>query len=220
MASDPNDMRPATAGDYPVRFEVAYPDRALNRLTTGFRLLVAIPILVVAGSIGGHQEAYASDGRTWTFGAGAGGIVVLGPLLMLVFRQKYPRWWFDWNRELLRFTNRVGAYLALMDDRYPSTDEHQSVELDFPYPDARSDLNRWLPLVKWLLAIPHYVVLVFLWIAAVVAVVLAWFAILFTGRYPRPLFDFVLGVFRWTNRVAGYAFVLVTDRYPPFRLAS
>jgi hypothetical protein len=146
-------------------------------------------------------------------------VLFLPPLLMIVFRQKYPRWWFDWNLELLRFENRIGVYLALMDDRYPSTDERQSVELDFPYPDAARDLNRWLPLVKWLLAIPHYVLLVFLWIAAVVAVVIAWFAILFTGRYPRGLFDFVLGVLRWGNRVIAYAFVLVTDQYPPFRLS-
>jgi len=138
---------------------------------------------------------------------------------MILFRQKYPRWWFDWNLELLRFSTRIAAYLALMDDRYPSTDEHQAVALDLPYPDARQGLNRWLPLVKWLLAIPHYILLVFLWIAAVVAVIVAWFAILFTGRYPRGLFDFVLGVFRWTNRVVAYAFLLVTDRYPPFQLS-
>jgi len=139
---------------------------------------------------------------------------------MILFRQKYPRWWFDWNLELLRFSNRIAVYLALMDDRYPSTDERQSVTLDFPYPDAARGLNRWLPLVKWLLAIPHYIVLVFLWIAALVVAVIAWFAILFTGRYPRGLFDFVLGVMRWSNRVIGYAFVLVTDRYPPFSLST
>jgi hypothetical protein len=114
----------------------------------------------------------------------------------------------------------VGAYLALMDDRYPATDQHQSVHLDYPYPDAQRDLNRWLPLVKWLLAIPHYVVLFFLWIAALVVVVVAWFAILFTGRYPRGMFDFVEGVIRWHNRVLAYAWVLVTDRYPPFRLTQ
>jgi len=199
---------------YPVRFAVEYPDRDLNRLTTAFRLIVAIPILIVAGSISGAGPPHA-----WMFAAGAGGVLFLPPLLMIVFRQKYPRWWFDWNLELLRFENRIGVYLALMDDRYPSTDERQSVELDFPYPDAARDLNRWLPLVKWLLAIPHYILLVFLWIAAVVAVVIAWFAILFTGRYPRGLFDFVLGVLRWGNRVIAYAFALVTDQYPPFRLS-
>jgi len=136
---------------------------------------------------------------------------------MLVFRQKYPRWWFDWNLNLLRFSNRVTAYLALLDDRYPSTDEEQAVHLDFAYPDAQR-LNRWLPLVKWLLAIPHYIVLFFLTIGAVGAVIIAWFAILFTGIYPRALFDYVVGVVRWSNRVNGYAFSLVTDQYPPFSL--
>jgi len=204
---------------YPVQFSVEYPDRALNRLTTAFRVFVAIPILIVAGAVGGHQESWGSGDHTWTIGFGAGGTLFLGPLLMILFRQKYPRWWFDWNLELQRLTNRVGAYLALMDDRYPSTDEQQSVTLDIPYPDAKQELNRWLPLVKWLLAIPHYIVLVFLWIAAIFVVIFAWFAILFTGRYPRGLFDFVLGVFRWTNRVLAYAFLLVTDRYPPFQLS-
>ena len=199
---------------YPVRFSVEYPDRALNRLTTVFRVFVAIPILIVAATLASYGAGRAGledrrrDCRTPVPGAAS----------MILFRQKYPRWWFDWNLELLRFSNRIGVYLALMDDRYPSTDEQQAVELDFPYPDAKQGLNRWLPLVKWLLAIPHFIVLVFLWIAAVVSVVIAWFAILFTGRYPRDLFDFVLGVFRWTNRVVGYAFILVTDEYPPFRL--
>src|SRR6266508_1401017 len=204
---------------YPVRFAVEYPDRDLNRLTTAFRLIVAIPIVIVLATIGGAEASGWHAGHTWAIGGGAGGVLFLPALVMIVFRQKYPRWWFDWNLELLRFENRIGVYLALMDDRYPSTDEGQSVELDFPYPDAARDLNRWLPLVKWLLAIPNYILLIVLWIAAVVAVVIAWFAILFTGRYPRGLFDFVLGVLRWGNRVIAYAFVLVTDQYPPFRLS-
>jgi hypothetical protein len=204
---------------YPVEFSVEYPDRELNRLTTGFRIFVAIPILIVAGAVdGGHAGAWGGR-HGGEIAIGTGGLLFLAPLLLIVFRQKYPRWWFDWNLELLRFSSRVGIYLALMDDRYPSTDERQSVTLDFPYPDAKEGLNRWLPLVKWLLAIPHYIVLVFLWLAAILVVIGAWFVILFTGRYPRGSFDFVLGVFRWTNRVAGYAFVLVTDEYPPFRLS-
>ena len=204
---------------YPVRLSVEYPDRDLNRLTTAFRLIVAIPILIVVGSISGHQEAYDAGREGWAVGAGAGGLLFLGPLLMIVFRQKYPRWWYDWNLELSRFGSRICAYLTLLDDRYPSTDERQAVTLDFPYPDPERDLNRWLPLVKWFLAIPHYIVLVFLWIAAIAAVVIAWFAILFTGRYPRGLFDFVVGVLRWDTRVIAYAFTLVTDEYPPFRLS-
>jgi hypothetical protein len=209
-----------TAGPdaYPVSFDVDYPDRALNRVATAFRLFLAIPILVVAAAIGGHEPVYSAGGHARTLAIDGGGLLFLPVCLMLVFRQRYPRWWFDWNLELMRFTSRIAAYLALMDDRYPSTEERQAVALDLPYPDARSDLNRWLPLVKWLLAIPHFIVLFFLWIAAVVAVILAWFAILITGRYPRGLFDFVLGVLRWGTRVIGYAVVLVTDEYPPFRL--
>jgi Domain of unknown function (DUF4389) len=205
---------------YPVQFAVDYPDRPLDRLTTGFRIFVVIPILIVLGSVsGGNSWQWNSDGTTQTAAVGAGGLLFFGPLLLILFRQKYPRWWFDWNLELLRFGNRVGVYLALMDDRYPATDQHQSVHLDYPYPDAQRDLNRWLPLVKWLLAIPHYIVLFFLYIAALVVVIVVWFAILFTGRYPRGLFDFVEGVIRWHNRVIAYALVLVTDRYPPFQLA-
>lgn len=202
----------------PVRLSVDYPDRDLNRLTTFFRVFTAIPILIVLGSVGGGMVQWGSDQGT-AAAAGAGGFLFFGPLLMILFRQKYPRWWFEWNLELMRFTNRVGIYLGLMDDRYPSTDEHQSVHLDIDYPEVSQDLNRWLPLVKWFLAVPHYVVLLFLYVAAVVVVVIAWFAILFTGRYPRGLFDFVEGVIRWHNRVVGYAFILVTDHYPPFRLA-
>jgi Domain of unknown function (DUF4389) len=208
----------AGAPPYPVQFSVDYPDRDLDRLTTAFRLFMAIPILIVAGALGGEHAAYARE-HYWQWGGASGAVLFLAPLLLILFRQKYPRWWFDWNLELLRFENRIGAYLALLDDRYPSTDEHQSVRLEFPYPDVERDLNRWLPLVKWFLAIPHYVVLVFLWLAALVSVIFAWFAILFTGRYPRGLFDFVVGVGRWTNRVGAYAFVLVTDEYPPFRLS-
>ena len=208
---------PAPAGAYPVQYSVDYPDRPLNRLTTFFRLLVVIPIAIVLSLIeGGFTYGYGS-GRTTTIAA-AGGLLVLPVLLMILFRQKYPRWWFDWNLQLMRFSARVGVFLALMDDRYPSTDEQQSVRLDFPYPDARNDLNRWLPLVKWLLVIPHYVVLLVLYIAALFVVVAAWFAILFTGRFPRGMFDFLVGVGRWTNRVVAYAHVLVTDQYPPFRL--
>lgn len=202
---------------YPVSFSVDFPSRPLGRLSTAFRLIVAIPIVVLLSMLSGSAMGGDNDSERNTIVIG--GAAVFVPLvLMLVFRQKYPRWWFDWNINLLRFTNRVTAYLALLDDRYPSTDEEQSVHLSFEYPDA-AQLNRWLPLVKWLLAIPHYVVLVFLWVGAVVAVVIAWFAILFTGVYPRSLFDYVVGVLRWGNRVNAYAFTLVTDQYPPFRLS-
>jgi hypothetical protein len=205
---------------YPIQFRMDYPDRPLNRLTTAFRLFVAIPLLVVLGSLAGGAWQWPAGGATKGAAATVGGLLFFAPLLMIVFRQKYPRWWFDWNLELMRFSNRAGAYLALMDDRYPATDEQQAVHLDLPYPDVQRDLNRWLPLVKWFLAIPHYIVLFFLDIALLVAVIIAWFAILFTGRYPKGIFDFAEGVIRWHDRVIGYAVLLVTDRYPPFRLSA
>lgn len=204
---------------YPVQFSVDYPDRPLDRVSTAFRIFVVIPIAIVLGTVSGSTWDWSYGDEATTTAAGAGGLLFAGPLLMILFRQKYPRWWFDWNLELQRFSNRVAAYLALMDDRYPSTTDHQSVHLDYSYPDVPRELNRWLPLVKWFLAIPHYIVLAFLWIGVVVTVIVAWFAILFTGRYPRGIFDFVAGVLRWQNRVMAYAFVLVTDAYPPFRLA-
>jgi hypothetical protein len=206
---------------YPVQFAVEYPDRALNRLTSALRIFTAIPIGILLATITGyHSEWTDADAQTTTVVVGGAGILVLPPLLMILFRQKYPRWWFDWNLELMRFSNRVGVYVALMEDRYPSTDEQQAVRLEFPYPDAANDLNRWLPLVKWLLAIPHFIILAFLYLGALIAVILAWFAILFTGRYPRGLFGFVEGVIRWHNRVIAYAALMVTDQYPPFRLGA
>src|SRR4051812_16516677 len=207
---------PQPLGGSPLAFDVESPDRQLNRLTSAFRVFTVIPIMIVLASIGGSTEV-ATRAHTTSVAVGGSGLLVLPPLLMILFRQKYPRWWYDFNLELLRFQNRVGVYFALMDDRYPSTDERQGVRLDVPYPDA-TRLNRWLPLVKWLLAIPHYIVLFFLYLGALFAVIAAWFAILFTGRFPRGLFDYLVGVGRWTNRVVAYSVILVTDAYPPFSL--
>ncbi|MFI5025479.1 MAG: DUF4389 domain-containing protein [Solirubrobacterales bacterium] len=205
---------------YPVTFEVEYPERPLDRLTTFFRLFTVIPIAIVMATVTGFSTTYHDVGDTTVTITTAGiGLLFLPPLLMILFRQKYPRWWFDWNLNFQSFSNRIGVYFALMDDRYPSTDEEQGVRLVYPYPDVAGELGRGMPLVKWFLAIPHYVVLFFLSIGAFFAIVFAWFAILFTGRYPRGLFDYVAGVLRWHNRVIGYAFALVTDRYPPFRLS-
>jgi hypothetical protein len=207
----------ATAA-YPVQFSVDYPDRPLNRLTSAFRIFVAIPILIVLGTVSNSSLAWSHSGTKAA--SGVGGMLFFGPLLMILFRQKYPRWWFDWNVELQRFTNRVVVFVLLMDDHYPSTDEQQSVHLEYVYPDVSRDLNRWLPIVKILLAIPHFIVLAFLWLATIVVVIVAWFAILFTGRYPRGLFDFVEGVMRWGQRVIGYCLILTTDKYPPFSLSA
>jgi hypothetical protein len=204
--------------NYPLTFSVDYPDRELNRLTTFFRIFTIIPIAIVYLTVaGGGGSGQFHDAFIY---AAAGGALTLGPLLMILFRRKYPAWWANWNREFLRFASRVGIYAALMTDEYPSTDEEQSVHLDFPTPNAEEDLSQGLPLIKWFLAIPHYFVLIFLGIGAVFAVIIAWFAILLTGRYPRGLFDYVEGVYRWGLRVEAYMFILVTDEYPPFSLRA
>ena len=203
---------------YPASLSIDYPDRPLNRLTTFFRLFTIIPIAIILGLMNGSNHWGGEGGCSFEYAAG--GILVLPIILMILFRQKYPRWWFDWNLALIRFSARFGAYLMLLRDEYPSTDEEQAVHLEIPYPDAKEDLNQWLPLVKWFLAIPHYIILAFLGIAAIVCVIIAWFAILFTGVYPRGLFDFIVGVSRWELRVAAYAFLLTTDRYPPFALSE
>lgn len=210
---------------YAARLDIDYPEK-LDRFTTFFRLVWVIPIAIVASLLS------STGTSTWTvvtetgeiveqFTRNAGGIaggLFAATLLMIVFRQRYPRWWFDFAREFARFGARIGAYLALVTDLYPSTEDEQAVHLELDYPEVKEDLNRWLPLVKWLLAIPHYFVLAFLFVGAVFAVFFAWFAILFTGRYPRSLFDYVVGVGRWTLRVEAYAFLFLTDDYPPFSL--
>jgi hypothetical protein len=209
---------------YAARLEIDYPDR-LDRVTTLFRVVLIIPIAIVLSLVSAsatsttviYQSGEVVEKTTSTGGGIAGGLFA-ATVLMIVIRQRYPRWWFDFLLQFNRFGTRVGAYLALLTDHYPSTEDEQSVHLDLDYPDAREGLNRWLPLVKWLLALPHYVVLLFLGVGAMVAVVIAWVAILLTGRYPRALFDYVVGVGRWALRVHAYAFLLLTDSYPPFSL--
>jgi Domain of unknown function (DUF4389) len=195
----------AQPGRYPIRLEIDYPDRPLNRLTSAFRLVTALPIMLIVGLLNWGRSS---------------GVLTLPVALLLVVRRKYPRWWFDWNVELARFEARAFAFLLLLDDRYPSTDEEQGVHLEIDYPDVPRDLNRWMPLVKWFLAIPHVIMLAVLLVGVVFATVAAWFVVLFTGRYPRRVFDYVVGVMRWCSRVQNYAFTLVTDQYPPFRLGA
>ncbi len=203
---------------YPANLTIDYPDQPRNRLTTFFRIFVAIPILIILGLLSGPAQRSQPDNSRLMYETTRGAILFLPVILMILFRKKYPKWWYDWNFEFTKFSTRVGSYLLLLRDEYPSTDEDQAVHIFLPYPEA-SLLNRWLPLVKWFLAIPHFIILAFLAIAVIVIVIIAWFAILFTGRYPKGMFDFVVGVTRWAIRVQAYAILLTTDRYPPFSLA-
>lgn len=206
-------MQPETSNPYPVDLSVDYEDAPRNRLTVGFRVFTALPVLVVLALLGSGQ-IHVGYGSSF----GAGGVIFLPTLLMLLFRRKYPGWWFDFNLNMVRFGSRVFAYLLILRDEYPSTDEEQAVHIELPDPQGGGALNRWLPLVKWFLAIPHYIVLFFLYIAGIVLSLIGWFVVLFTGRYPRSFHDFVVGLMRWSIRVQAYTTVLVTDRYPPFQL--
>lgn len=218
-------MVTSEAQPYAARLEIEYPEK-LDRVTTFFRLLWVIPIAIILGLLSGAGSTtyvtVSDTGETVEAVTQGGGGIAAGlfaaTALMIIVRVKYPHWWFDFSRELTRFGARVAAYLGLLTDRYPSTDEEQAVHLELDYPDVETDLNRWMPLVKWLLAIPHYIVLVFLWLGVLFVTFVAWFAILFTGKYPRGMFDFVVGVGRWSLRVDAYAFLLLTDIYPPFSL--
>ena len=210
---------------YPAQLQIDAQER-LGRASTIFRIILIIPIALLLNFLvsGGESTTVVvnrsgdvvSQATSW--GTGIVGTLFFVTLLMILFRKRYPRWWFDFNLALHRFIARVLAYLFLLTDKYPSTEDEQNVHLDLKYPDAQTELMRDMSLVKWLLSIPHYIVLFFLWIAAYVVIVLSWFAIIFTGRYPKAFFDFVVGVMRWSWRVQSYAFILATDKYPPFSL--
>ena len=206
-------------GKYPASLSVDYPEKPLNRLTTFFRPITVIPIAIILGLLSGSSFEYTIDNTAYEMAAG-GGVLFLALVLMILFRQKYPKWWFDWNLALTKFSCRVGVYMLLLRDEYPSTDEEQAVHIELKYPDVKNELSRGLPLVKWFLAIPHYIVLAALLFAVSICVLIAWFAILFTGKYPQGLFNFVTGVMRWGLRVNAYAFLLITDKYPPFSLQA
>jgi Domain of unknown function (DUF4389) len=205
---------------YPASLDIDYPSK-MDKFSTFFRLFYAVPIVVLVSFLTASSTETVIDEAGREITVGSGGITTglfIATALIILFKRKYPKWWFDFNLELSRFTTRICAYILLLTDRYPSTDEHQSVHLNIDYPNAKKELNRWLPLVKWFLAIPHYIILIFLFLAVAVVTVAAWFAILFTGKYPKRLFDFVIGVWRWSLRVEAYAFILTTDQYPPFSL--
>ena len=203
--------------NHPVKLNIDYNEKS-NRLTVAFRIFLAIPIFIILAllSPNGENEIFNdSSARVMSVG-----LVFLPTLLMILFRQKYPKWWYDWNVALTKFSMRVASYLLFLRDEYPSTDEEQSVHIDIPYPDVKKDLNRWMPLIKWLLVLPHIIIFAFLIIAVVFCSILVWFIILLTGTYPKGIFDFVVGTLRWTLRVGAYALLLTTDQYPPFSLSE
>jgi hypothetical protein len=193
------------------KLSIACPPRS-DRLTAFFRIFCAIPVMIILVLMSGFHSKEAS----WI----APGILFLPTVLVLLFRKKYPRWWFDWNYALTKFSYRIQAYILLLRDEYPALEEDQAVNVELRYPDASKELSRGMPLVKWFLAIPHLIILAFLCVAVVLVTIIAWFAILFTGKYPASIHEFVVGVSRWGLRVSAYAFLLITDEYPPFSLSE
>ena len=186
--------------EYPVKLNIDYSESS-NRLTAIFRLILVIPIVFILALISTYAEALS-----------------LAIAMMILFKEKYPKWWFEWHIGITKLTYRIAAYVFLMRDEYPSTDHDQSVQIDVPYPDVKNDLKRWMPLVKWFLVIPHIIALIFIFIGVLICTVFSLIVILFTGRYPKGIFDFAEGFFRWTLRVSAFALLLTTDEYPPFRL--
>jgi hypothetical protein len=185
--------------DYPVRFDVQYPEQ-LSRWLIFVKWILAIPHFLIL---------YALNA--------VAGICVLIGFFAILFTRQFPRGLWDFVVNTRRWNENNSAYIALMRDEYPPFSWEPGVypvTLEVDYPE---EMNRWLPLVKWLLAIPHLIVLSVLYIAAIVVIIIAWFAILFTGQFPRGMFDFVVGVMRWNNRVYAY-FYLLRDEYPPFSL--
>ncbi len=203
---------------YPLTLDIDYSDKS-DRLTAAFRIILIIPIFIILALISGANSTDEESARAARWGIESGGLLIIPTMLMILFRQKYPKWWYNFNIELTKFATRVGAYFFLLRDEYPSTDEEQAVHINIPYPNVEKDLVNWMPLVKWFLAIPHVLVLCFLWIGAIIAVIIAWFAILFTGTHPKGIHDYIVGVMRWSLRVETYALLLTTDEYPPFSLS-
>ncbi|MBT4554177.1 MAG: DUF4389 domain-containing protein [Candidatus Marinimicrobia bacterium] len=201
--------------NYPATLTIDYPENA-NRITVLFRLFLIIPILIILVLLSYHGAGSKQfpDESYWV------GILVIPTLLMIVFRQKYPKWWFDWNEQLIKFSFRIMSYILLLQHEYPSTDEDQGIHIKINYPNVKTELNRWMPLVKWLLVFPHLIVLFFLMIGVFTSTILAWVMILISGKYPKKMFNFVVGTLRWILKVQAYALLLITDKYPPFSLSE
>ena len=182
-----------------------------NRLTALFRIILVVPAFIFVSSFA-PATAVSDD----AFGIFAG-LLALPAALAIVVRQVYPSFVLAFNEALLSLQTRVDAYLLLLTDEYPSIEENDLVSVTFPEVDAKQ-LNRFLPLIKWLLALPLYLVGILYIIYAALLTLLGWFSILFTGNYPEVCAEGVVGTIAYWNRVVGYAFLLVTDEYPTFSL--
>jgi hypothetical protein len=183
-----------------------------NRLTALFRLVIAAPMLIFIASFAPSADLFSSDANYFMVG-----FLSLPVALAIVFRQIYPSYLLTFNEALLSLQTRVDAYVLLLTDGFPSIEENDVVSVVFPEVDAKA-LNRWLPLIKWFIAIPLYLVGIFYAIYAAFLTLFGWISILFTGNYPERCAEGVVGTIAYWNRVIGYALLLVTDEYPTFSL--
>jgi len=190
--------------------QVELEDR--NRLTAFFRLVIVMPVAI-------YVSAFAIDSiSTDTWGYSLGGLIFLPTLLALVFRGIYPSYALAFNHALISLETRVNAYALLLTDDYPSIEENDIVKITLPEVGEGSQLNRYLPLIKWFLAIPLYVMAIIYLVYGLFLTLFAWLSILFSGKYPVWCADAMVGILAFYNRVYGYAFILITDEYPSFSL--
>ena len=193
-----------------VQTKLVVNTRKRNRATTFFRPILIIPILIFVGTFSSSNSGATSISFT----------LAVPVLLALVFRNIYPSYIYGFNQSFLELQNRISLYALYLTDEFPSIEKSKYVTITLPEVRGGKALNRWLPLVKWLLAIPLYVVGVVYLAVTVIYTIIAWFNILFTGKYPKFAIDFVVGTVQFWNRVTGYAFILVTDEYPTFSVKA
>ena len=174
-----------------------------------FRYILIVPVLIFAAAFAPGGAESLSIGM---------GVVVLPTLLAIVFRGVYPSYALRFNQSIVELSTRITAYALLLNDNYPSIEANSSVRVVFPDVEDGKKLNRLLPLVKWLLAIPLYIVGIVYTIYGLIMLIVGWFAVIFTKAMPQAVAEVLFGVTRFWNRVLGYAFLLVTDEYPSFSL--
>jgi hypothetical protein len=192
-----------------VKTDIKIKHKDRNRTTVFWRGILAFPVIIFVATFNVGMG---------TSGIGAAGVIVIPALLAIVFRGKYPSYVLTFNHALIELSTRLAAYVLILNDKYPSIEGNSKVEVTFPDVDGGSKLHRGLPLVKWFLAIPHYIVGAVYLVISLGATLIAWVQTSITGRYPEWAGEIVLGTISYWNRVQGYMLLLVSDKYPSFKL--
>ena len=196
-----------------VKTEIQIKHKDRNRTTVFWRGILAFPVVIFVAAFAQSTFSESENGA-----AGTAGLIVLPTLLALLFRGKYPSYVLTFNHALIELSTRLAAYVLILNDKYPSIESNSKVSVVFPDVDGGKKLNRWLLLVKWILALPHYIVGIVYFLISLFVTVIAWVQTSITGKYPRWAGEIVFGTIAYWNRVLGYMLLLVTDKYPSFRL--